>query len=841
VRKTYKIVLLFISIVTAISLNAITKIKHSYANTTNDDLERREMLVDTALAYKRKNENYQYDLYRENKFTSPEEINSYNKSYAVCSTFVYQVYYNSLGIKIPFSSKNHLNNASKLNENNTNKYIRYYTKDNIKKLNGNTLLDKLLTFEKNASNYLEKGDIVTIGYGANGHTLMVYDVKKNERVSLIDNNGSVYDYKNNKENYEEKGSINIHNNLSTVLEEFFMSNNDFTFNAISFIKIIADGKYLSFSNSTVKQNQFPNNDLLKSGKIRYKYKGMDVEKTHTIKNNDCSTTKSLYANLNSEITYTISIKNNSNQSYNGMKVTENIDTNKVDFITSNKGIYNNGKVTFTNINVKSNETIKLTYTVKVKNISNNLYSSISSTGKIDETLNLKTININIGNTLSDYQKNTILSNYSKISTNDTSGKEYIKKIYKNYFKYNLEFQSEPFISYENNTKHIVKNTKINDEKNIILSNLYGLKLSDADNPYKNYINVYKAWRYWTYNTNCVPDEENNCYIVTNDPNVLSEYKNRIRTLDYNMLETGDIILTDNKAYMYIYENNKPKLIFNAKEKYTDKSVEAFLRDLVGNNYTILRPALNDSFIKKTYKITYKSNEKDTRNIPKDDIYVYSTIEECKFPITSQIPKRDGYTFTGWMLDSNNSIIFQPSTNWKQSNQRDYVLTATWKKNENEEENKQDEPGNNNADNKNEPDIDNNILNNSSNNSSNNQTIKFKLKETKNIIVYKEVLDNSAYIITIVSKDEKQFKELDGYELSENKKELSKLYTEDEDVIEDINIKFENGQFEKIKLDVSNYESDKQLLSIIIIVVIITVLTLLILLIKYKRSKKHILE
>ena len=119
----YKLIIFFISILTLISLNVVSNLNYSYANVINEDSERRDMLINTANAYERKKENYQYDLYRENKFIAPEEINSYNKAYAVCSTFVFQVYYNTLGIRIPILSKNHLNNASKLNENNTNTNI----------------------------------------------------------------------------------------------------------------------------------------------------------------------------------------------------------------------------------------------------------------------------------------------------------------------------------------------------------------------------------------------------------------------------------------------------------------------------------------------------------------------------------------------------------------------------------------------------------------------------------------------------------------------------------------------------------------------------------------------
>ena len=50
------------------------------------------MIIDTAEAYMRKGNKYQYDLYRENRFLAPESINDFNYSYTVCSTFVYQVY-----------------------------------------------------------------------------------------------------------------------------------------------------------------------------------------------------------------------------------------------------------------------------------------------------------------------------------------------------------------------------------------------------------------------------------------------------------------------------------------------------------------------------------------------------------------------------------------------------------------------------------------------------------------------------------------------------------------------------------------------------------------------------
>ena len=78
---------------------------------TFDNAERRNMLLDTAESYMRKGSKYQFDLYRENKFLAPESINSYNNAYTVGSSFVYQVYYNTLGLNTLYTTNQFISAA----------------------------------------------------------------------------------------------------------------------------------------------------------------------------------------------------------------------------------------------------------------------------------------------------------------------------------------------------------------------------------------------------------------------------------------------------------------------------------------------------------------------------------------------------------------------------------------------------------------------------------------------------------------------------------------------------------------------------------------------------------
>ena len=63
--------------------------------------EQREALIETANTYYKQKHQVQYDSYRKNLYSTPEDATSQHIVYTVCSGFTFQTYYQTLGIVIP--------------------------------------------------------------------------------------------------------------------------------------------------------------------------------------------------------------------------------------------------------------------------------------------------------------------------------------------------------------------------------------------------------------------------------------------------------------------------------------------------------------------------------------------------------------------------------------------------------------------------------------------------------------------------------------------------------------------------------------------------------------------
>lgn len=69
---------------------------------------------------------------------------------------------------------------------------------------------------KDWSNFLEPGDVIIVNYEFidMGHTIMVVDVDKtNQKATIIENNGKVYDINNYVDSYEKM--VQLQNMIST--------------------------------------------------------------------------------------------------------------------------------------------------------------------------------------------------------------------------------------------------------------------------------------------------------------------------------------------------------------------------------------------------------------------------------------------------------------------------------------------------------------------------------------------------------------------------------------------------------------------------------------------------
>ena len=681
-KKTYYMMVVFIFICAI--LYSLTSF--SYAGSTINETILRDMIIDTADAYYNLGSLYQYDQYRENIYASPEEANEYNPIYGTCSSFVYQVYYSTLGIKIPLLTKNHVLNAREYNNNNSSDYVRYYinsgnshpsyysdgiSTSNYISTNPHTALTSLASLTTEALNFLEKGDIVVQGFGSNGHTGMVYEIDKNNNIlRIIDNNGSVYDYSNytdNTENRSNGGSLAI-TNFSSWLQEGNFYNNGTWAGDVAFIKIIdnSDEHYVTYGNNGINPGglTITNQNNYKAAVVRSQYNDFKFEKSYEIRYPDTSSTKSLYADLYSEIIYRIKIANFGNTTKSNMEIIESIDTSKVDYIEATMAgasynAFKNNQIVFSNITIPANNSVILTYKVKVK-CDTSLYNNgvITTTSMVNGYLPLKEIQIKVGHALDTHQKNLIKS---ASKTTEGSSASYINNVYNKAFGISLNL-SDGVISYNSGITSPVKYTKINKNSDIVLSNLYGLKIGSANGTNSDMVNAFEAWK------------RNNGDTINSDTSSLGEYVNRRRILKVNMLEMGDIIITNGTVYLYINDSGTSKLLSN-KDDESISNVNTFLTNLVGNNYVVLRPALSTSFPRTVHTIIYDKNTEDTvYNMPSNTEYEYAC-DGSTINLPAASPSRNGYMFAGWRY---NSYTWYPGTAWKKSNAMpSYTLTAIW--------------------------------------------------------------------------------------------------------------------------------------------------------------------
>ena len=147
-----------------------------------------EAIRQTAYSYYMRGMNIQYNSMKGNPSCfAPEEATPQNMTYCVCSSFIFNVYYNSLGIKIPPYTDSQLKyaeqNAGKpevvlfgKTDAEGKKQMQVYDQASGKlRQYTDMTTDELLP-------YLAVGDILTY----TGHTMLVYEIVRNEQGKAID-------------------------------------------------------------------------------------------------------------------------------------------------------------------------------------------------------------------------------------------------------------------------------------------------------------------------------------------------------------------------------------------------------------------------------------------------------------------------------------------------------------------------------------------------------------------------------------------------------------------------------------------------------------------------------
>lgn len=571
--------------------------------------EQRKAVVDAATAYLNQQHQVQYDSYRKNLYATPEDATSRHIVYTVCSGLTFQAYYQALGIEIPdtteelllFAKHNYKDSkygsyvlAYYDSDNNTTDVTNVYSESGLgtsDKSNYENLLKEWIAF-------LEPGDLVVY----TGHVMFVESVDKTAgTVSLIEaSKGSRYDFANHKDVYEytnESPTLVKSNLLNRLKTRYNLKDIE----ELAVIRPInADGtKYLSQNGSVSEPDKMTYteksyNGVTAAAKSRNKYPNIEIEKIVEIKSDP---NQQVSATVGDEMTYKLTIKNNSSSDYSKFNVVEYIDTN-VKVIDKGNGTLSGNELKWNDIELKKGETITITYKVEVKKEKSLFGKIIVSEGKVDNIATSR-IETYVGNKFTAAEKSKIGASYDKLKTSSSYERDFINDIYKDAFGLDLGLSNKvsnlDIIGYDKNIdyggkdKLVVKRTAV---KNVpvakyIYNNFYGLSLASKDNAENSFVRAILAWNvYPTY-----------------------EMNDRAKDLTKDMLDDGDIILLytnlsepdganqtlgntyENRAYIYLNNKLVRKLSDGTLKEITGDNLDVFLKDIVGDNYIVLRPSV----------------------------------------------------------------------------------------------------------------------------------------------------------------------------------------------------------------------------------------------------------
>ena len=546
--------------------------------------EQLKALIETAEAYYRQGEQLQYDSYRKNLNSTPEDATSQHYTYTVCSGFTYQVYKQALGMDIPDTTEELINYA-KANKEDKNTVIALYE-------GSSNIYSSSILGTKDKSNHkklvkswidiLKPGDILVV----TGHAMMIESIdKENGKIRIIESaNGTRYDYTNHVEKYDSEGTIKYTNLEDRMYIYYNYINRDKTL-----IEDIAILRFVTNGTSYIKQDgSISSYKITPSAQTRLQYDNIDIEKTVTVESSDEKFNQSVLTNLEEFITYSIKITNNSGSNYNDITIEEILDS-KVSIIDNGGATVSSNKLKWTIKSMLPGTSIKKIYKVQVKNNKSNLGKIIVSTGKLNNiaTSRIETL---IGNRLDKTEKTKLQTAFNNNKSTSQTEKEFINKVYKDAFSIDIGLNNKltnfDIIGYDSNIKTggndvlSVKSTKFKNAniKKYVYNNFYGLEIGEKNVSKNNVVRAILQWNIYTVN----------------------ELNDRARTITKDMLYDGDIILVNaydssnnmtNKSYIYIGGVFYRKIGTNKFEVVSGAKITDFLRNMVGLNYMILRPSI----------------------------------------------------------------------------------------------------------------------------------------------------------------------------------------------------------------------------------------------------------
>ena len=444
--------IIFFSIINSWIIEPKKSIEPKYINLNATAAQQRLALQEVAEAYYRKGTNVQYCSHRK-QFSkgTPEDATDDKTVYMVCSSFTYNVYKNALGIEIPYSTGGLIDFAQRFKD---EEYVVEYFESNDE-LYEDTKYDTWEKFESNIAKRLRVGDLIVVimKNGTTGHVMMVdkliYENNTVVDAWLIHSSGSegfedeAFDENSDSDNLESGTNSDTGDTEGSIKKEKFStkwserhiasSGKGYTWYSnkmeMGIIRPIAKETtykepYVqldSSGNRTIAYRDTAYGSLTASASTRNNYSRLDIDKTSNKHYNIVS--------LGDSITYTIKIKNTSENTYTGsLLVKENI-SDLVEVTDAGGGSLSNGVLTWTVSPLTSGETNTITYTVKVKNDSSNMKKTITSTGTVGN-IKSATITNNIGKALTTSQRTKLKdAATSLINSSNKTGVDFVNQVY----------------------------------------------------------------------------------------------------------------------------------------------------------------------------------------------------------------------------------------------------------------------------------------------------------------------------------------------------------------------------------------------------------------------------
>ena len=403
----------------------------SNPNATPDTLtEKQRVIVETAKYYLLRGEWLQYDdtafahptnLGKEYRWecglNTPEEYTRDNFGYTNCAAFTHDVYWAVFGKALPSSMYTTLALTNYSADNNMRMY-------NYTRTEGQTHTDaQKASVESEFMSKLQPGDIIVIRRGTSGGHALLYIGNG----MIIHSTGGNYVYANSDgvgyENAEP--TIRFHR----VKDYFFnpVNTGGYVFGTVTSLSIVRPLNNTTWANYTIPQNSLNRVNNLS---------GIIAEKLVSVPN-------AVTVNKGDKIVYTFRIKNTNSYDVN-LAITDAIGTS-VEYVSGSATV--SGSKLSWNVTVPANESIDVSYTVKVKTTAASGAAISADKATIGGVL-FKTYTTYVGRTLTAAEQAKIVQAIKDIRAEGTTLKDLalVNEIYKRALGVNNIFASTNFLT-----------------------------------------------------------------------------------------------------------------------------------------------------------------------------------------------------------------------------------------------------------------------------------------------------------------------------------------------------------------------------------------------------------